>query len=142
MLTGLFSEHTGRKQMSNDLIGRMQHQSSSSNQSNFLAAAVKMPFPLLMDYSWLLLRCMDPYQWLSHRSPLISCHSTASALHIAHRSSAQPALNWSSQCLVSHQCQPPPPPPNQMRHPSPDGLVDESEYFKTSFNKAADLYNY
>jgi hypothetical protein len=25
---------------------------------------------------------------------------------------------------------------------SPDGLVDESEYFKTSFNKAADLYNY
>ena len=51
---------------------------------------LKTPFPLLMDYSWLLLRCMDAYQWLSHRSPLISCHSTASAQHTAYSSTAHP----------------------------------------------------
>jgi hypothetical protein len=34
---------------------------AAATSSNFLAAAVKTPFPLLMDYSWLLLRCMDAY---------------------------------------------------------------------------------
>ena len=103
-------------------LGACSINPAAATSSNFLAAAVKMPFPLLMDYSWLLLRCMDAYQWLSHRSPLISCHSSATAQHIADRSSAQPALNWSSQCLVSHQCQPPPP-PNQMRHPARMALL-------------------
>jgi len=56
---------------------------AAAASSNFSAAAVKTPFPSVMDYSWLLLRCMDAYQWLSHRSPLIRCHSTASAQHIA-----------------------------------------------------------
>ena len=54
---------------------------AAAASSNFSAAVVKTP--LMMDYSWLLLRCMDAYQWLGHRSPLIRCHSTASAQHIA-----------------------------------------------------------
>ena len=116
----LFDSHRNLRQAGN--CPRSTTLEAAATSTNFLAAAVKTPFPLLMDYSWLLLRCMDAYQWLSHRSPLISCHSTASAQHIAHRSSAQPALNWSSQCLVSHQCQPPPP-PNQMRHPARMALL-------------------
>jgi hypothetical protein len=37
-------------------LGACSINPAAATSSNFLAAAVKTPFPLLMDYSWLLLR--------------------------------------------------------------------------------------
>jgi hypothetical protein len=104
--------------MSSVIIGRLQQQrgccSQQQRSSSSLWSFMSL-FQPAMENSWLLLRCIHAYQWFSHRSPL--WRHSASAQHINHRSSNQPALN-----RLAQTCQPPNP-TSQILHPSPTPIT-------------------
>jgi hypothetical protein len=61
--------------MSSVVIGCPHQQPSSSSQQPRSSSSLwsfMSPFPPAMDYSWLLLRCIQAYQWFSTEKLLLA----------------------------------------------------------------------